>query len=178
MPMRLQLVMLPLVILGMSCAGCSDDTSPTGGTDAAAPVATDAGTSSPDAGQPVVPADNPLLGTWAFDAPMAGSGVDGVAFYDDGSVAVFGRVAQCVAAELGRWRVEGEQLFIQMGEQPGQPQNYVVDGDRLSDYPGGHGADGAVASRSGLRQAGCGRRSARTCGDVKALRGKATADIS
>ena len=137
MPMRLQLVMLPLVILGMSCAGCSDDTSPTGGTDAAAPVATDAGTSSPDAGQPVVPADNPLLGTWAFDAPMAGSGVDGVAFYDDGSVAVFGRVAQCVAAELGRWRVEGEQLFIQMGEQPGQPQNYVVDGDRLEITPEG-----------------------------------------
>ena len=177
MPMRLQLVMLPLVILGMSCAGCSDDTSPTGGTDAAAPVATDAGTSSPDAGQPVVPADNPLLGTWAFDAPMAGSGVDGVAFYHDGSVAVFGRVAQCVAAELGSWRVEGEQLFIQMGEQPDNHKTTSWTAS-LRDYPGGHGADGAVvkirAATSRLRSAICANASRRR----GALRGKATADIS
>ena len=118
--MRLHIALLPALMLTVSCSGCSDNpTDPAMDAGVAAPAG-DAGTVTPDTNAPVVPPEHELLGTWRFESPMEGSGVDGIAFFDSGRVAVYGRVAECQVVNQGTWTSEGDQLTINVGEQPGQ----------------------------------------------------------
>ena len=129
--MRLYFALLPALMLTVSCSGCSDSpTDPVTDSGVVTPVP-DAGTPVADTGAPVVEPGHEILGTWRFDPPLAGAGIDGVSFYIDGTVAIYVAVAECQISELGRWAVDGEQLTITMGEQPGQPERYSVSGNRL-----------------------------------------------
>ncbi len=138
--MRRFVLALPFLLLTASCSGCSDsDNNPAPSADAGVVApAGDAGAAVADSGAPpVVEPDNAILGTWRFTAPMEGSGVDGVSFYIDGKAAIYSGVAECQVANQGTWSVEGDQLTITIGEQPGRPQLYKVEGNALEITPEG-----------------------------------------
>jgi hypothetical protein len=130
--MQKALFALPFILIQMSCSGCSDDSS--GNADVSAvPQLTDAGSPTPDTGQPpIVDPNNEILGTWAFDASEESPGGDGIGFFQDGVVAVYSTVADCGVANIGTFTLEGDQLTVVMGSQAGESQTIAFSGDQLT----------------------------------------------